>query len=58
MANTKLLRLSVVALFTKGPGKIYFYRCQAQELIPIIKASIPEIVAAHVEYAKGFKDIL
>ena len=26
MANTKTLRLSVGALFTKGPGKIYFYR--------------------------------
>ena len=28
MANTKTLRLSVGALFTKGPGKIYFYRYQ------------------------------
>ena len=27
MANTKTLRLSVGALFTKGPGKIYFYLC-------------------------------
>ena len=79
MANTKTLRLSVGALFTKGPGKIYFYRYQvagrrktvslhtnnraealkkAQELIPIVKASTPEIVAAHVEYAKGFKAVL
>ena len=77
MANTKTLRLSVGALFTKGPGKIYFYRYQVagrrktvslhtnnraealkkvQELIPIVKASTPEIVAAHVEYAKGFKE--
>ncbi|MBP5531257.1 MAG: tyrosine-type recombinase/integrase [Lentisphaeria bacterium] len=77
MTNTKTLRLSVGALFTKGPGKIYFYRYQvagrrktvslhtnnraealkkAQELIPIVKASTPEIVAAHVEYAKGFKE--
>ena len=29
---------------------------KAQELIPIVKASTPEIVAAHVEYAKGFKE--
>ena len=28
---------------------------KAQELLPIVKASTPEIVAAHVEYAKGFK---
>ncbi len=29
---------------------------RAQELLPIIQASTPEIVAAHVEYAKGFKE--
>ena len=77
MANTKSLRLAVGSIFTKGPGKIYFYRYQidgrrkavslkttnraealkkAQELVPIVKASTPEIVAAHVEFAKGFKE--
>lgn len=29
---------------------------KSQELTPIVKASTPEIVAAHVEYAKGFKE--
>jgi len=74
----KSVRLSVGAVFTKGPGKIYFYRYQvegrrktvslkttqreealkkAQELIPIIQASTPQIVAAHVEYAKGFREV-
>ena len=66
------MRLSLGAIFTKGPGRIYFYRYQlegrrktvslktanriealkqARALIPIIQASTPEIVAAHVEYA-------
>ena len=77
MANPKSFRLAVGSIFSKGPGKIYFYRYQldgrrktvslqtanraealkkAQSLIPIVKASTPEIVAAHVEYAKGFKE--
>jgi len=77
MANSKSLRLAVGSIFSKGPGKIYFYRYQiegrrktvslktsnraealkkVQELIPIVKASTPEIVAAHVEFAKGFKE--
>jgi len=72
------LRLSIGAIFTKGPGRIYFYRYQlegrrktvslkttnrtealkqARALIPIIQASTPEIVAAHVEYAKGFREV-
>lgn len=76
MAN-KTLRLSVGSIFSKGPGKIYFYRYQlkgrrktvslqtsnrsealrkAQELLPIVRASTPEIVAAQVEYANGFRE--
>ena len=30
---------------------------KAQALVPIVKASTPEIVAAHVEYAKGFREV-
>ncbi|MBQ9501544.1 MAG: hypothetical protein IJU70_05255 [Lentisphaeria bacterium] len=77
MANSKSLRLAVGSIFSKGPGKIYFYRYQiegrrktvslqtanraealkkARELVPVVKASTPEIVAAHVEFAKGFKE--
>ena len=71
----KSVRLSVGSIFSKGPGKIYFYRYQvdghrktvslqttnraealrkAEEFIPIIKATSAEIVAAHVQQAKGF----
>jgi integrase len=70
----KSFRLSVGAIFTKGPGKIYFYRYQvggcrktvslqttiraeaiqkAKELCPIIKASSTEVIAAHVQQARG-----
>lgn len=70
----KTLRLSVGSIFTKGPGKIYFYRYQldghrktvslqttnrteavkkAEALLPIIKATSTEVVAAHVQQAKG-----
>ncbi len=70
----KSLRLDVGAIFTKGPGKIYFYRYQlegrrktvslqttnraeaiqkAEALFPIIKANSTEVIAAHVQQAKG-----
>ena len=71
---SKTIRLSVGAIFSKGPGKIYFYRYQldghrktvslqtanrtdalrkAEEFIPIIKATSAEVIAAHVQQAKG-----
>lgn len=70
----KSLRLSVGSIFTKGPGKIYFYRYQldghrktvslqttnraeavkkAEALLPIIKATSTEVIAAHVQQARG-----
>ena len=70
----KSLRLSVGSIFTKGPGKIYFYRYQldghrktvslqttnraeavkkAETLLPIIKATSTEVIAAHVQQARG-----
>lgn len=70
----KSLRLSVGSIFTKGPGKIYFYHYQldghrktvslqttnraeavkkAEALLPIIKATSTEVIAAHVQQARG-----
>lgn len=70
----KSLRLSVGSIFTKGPGKIYFYRYQldghrktvslqttnrveavkkAEALLPVIKATSTEVIAAHVQQARG-----
>ncbi len=70
----KSLRLNVGAIYSKGPGRIYYYRYQidghrksvslqttnrseaiqkAEALFPIIKASSTEVIAAHVQQARG-----
>lgn len=46
-------RRKTVSLQTANRGEAIK---KAQALIPIVRASTPEIVAAHVEYAKGFKE--
>ncbi len=70
----KSLRLNVGSIYSKGPGRIYYYRYQidghrksvslqttnraeaiqkAEALFPIIKASSTEVIAAHVQQARG-----
>ena len=70
----KSLRLNVGAIYSKGPGRIYYYRYQidghrksvslqttnrseaiqkAEALFPIIKASSTEVIATHVQQARG-----
>ena len=39
MAN-KTIRLSVGAIFSKGPGKIYFYRYQAKSILSDLKHKV------------------